>query len=70
MAFTLADNGDVTLFARKDSVEAAWRVVDPVLGDATSLHEYDRGAWGPPEVDRLLAPERGWHNPKSGEVPR
>jgi glucose-6-phosphate 1-dehydrogenase len=65
-----AVNGDATLFAREDSVEAAWRVVDPVLGDATPLHEYDQGAWGPPEVDRLLAPEGGWHNPRSGEVSR
>jgi len=24
--------GDSTLFAREDTVEAAWRIVDPVLG--------------------------------------
>jgi glucose-6-phosphate 1-dehydrogenase len=65
-----AVNGDATLFAREDAVEAAWRVVDPVLGDATPLHEYDPRTWGPPEVDRLLAPEGGWHNPKSAEVSR
>jgi glucose-6-phosphate 1-dehydrogenase len=64
-----AADGDATLFARQDSVEAAWRVVNPVLGDATLLHEYEPGAWGPPEVDRFLSPEGGWHNPKPREVP-
>jgi glucose-6-phosphate 1-dehydrogenase len=63
-----AADGDATLFARQDSVEAAWRVVDPVLGDATPLHQYEPGAWGPPEVDRLLAPEGGWHNPTTRDV--
>jgi glucose-6-phosphate 1-dehydrogenase len=65
-----AAEGDATLFAREDAVEAAWRVVDPVLGNATPVHEYEPGTWGPPAVDRLLAPESGWHNPRSGEVSR
>jgi glucose-6-phosphate 1-dehydrogenase len=65
-----AAEGDATLFAREDAVEAAWRVVDPMLGNATPVHEYEPGTWGPPEVDRLLAPEGGWHNPRSGEVSR
>ena len=36
-----AANGDATLFAREDSVEAAWRVVDPILGDTTPPFEYE-----------------------------
>jgi glucose-6-phosphate 1-dehydrogenase len=63
-----AANGDGTLFGREDSVEAAWRVVDPVLGNATPLTEYEPNTWGPPEGERVLAPEGGWHNPKSKEV--
>ena len=62
-----AANGDGTLFGREDSVEAAWRIVDPILGNATPLTEYEPNTWGPPEVDRVLAPEGGWHNPKSKE---
>jgi glucose-6-phosphate 1-dehydrogenase len=58
-----AANGDATLFAREDAVEAAWRIVDPVLGNATPLYEYEANTWGPSEVDRTLAPEGGWHNP-------
>ena len=35
------------LFARQDTVEAAWQVVDPVLGDVVPVHPYARGSWGP-----------------------
>lgn len=59
-----ASRGDGTLFARQDSVEEAWRVVDPILGNITPLYEYDRNTWGPAEIDHLLTPEEGWHNPK------
>ena len=56
-------DGDRWLFARQDTVEAAWEVVDPVLGDVTPVHPYTRGTWGPAEADRLL-PDRGsWHDP-------
>src|SRR4030095_15055032 len=47
-------DGKRGLFARQDTVEAAWRVVDPILGDAVPLHTYPRGSWGPKEADRLL----------------
>jgi glucose-6-phosphate 1-dehydrogenase len=55
--------GDVTLFARQDTVEAAWQVVEPILGNVTPVHEYDPGTWGPPEADRIAAEVGGWHNP-------
>jgi glucose-6-phosphate 1-dehydrogenase len=63
-----AVDGDATLFGREDSVEAAWRIVDPILGNATPLTEYEPNTWGPLEVERVLAPEGGWHNPKSSDV--
>jgi glucose-6-phosphate 1-dehydrogenase len=56
-------DGDRWLFARQDTVEAAWRVVDPVLGDATPVHPYARGSWGPKEADRLLPDKDTWHDP-------
>jgi glucose-6-phosphate 1-dehydrogenase len=60
---TDAMNGDALLFVRQDAVEAAWAVVDGVLGDATPLHEYEPGTWGPAEAERLAADIGGWHNP-------
>jgi glucose-6-phosphate 1-dehydrogenase len=62
-----AANGDGTLFAREDSVEAAWRIVDPILGSATPLTEYEPNTWGPPQVEHTLAPPGGWHNPRPAE---
>jgi glucose-6-phosphate 1-dehydrogenase len=58
-----AASGDQSLFARQDSVEAAWRVVDGVLDDRTPLHGYEPGSWGPPEADRVLVQGGHWHVP-------
>ncbi|PYV39228.1 MAG: glucose-6-phosphate dehydrogenase [Acidobacteria bacterium] len=55
--------GDATLFAREDYVEEAWRIVDPVLKASTPIHEYEKGAWGPREVEQRVSPAGGWHNP-------
>ena len=57
-------DGDRWLFARQDTVEAAWRVVDPVLGDAGGpVHPYAKGTWGPKEADRLLPDRDTWYDP-------
>jgi glucose-6-phosphate 1-dehydrogenase len=56
-------DGDRWLFATQDTVEAAWEVVDPVLGDVTPVHPYARGSWGPKEADRLLPERENWHDP-------
>ena len=56
-------DGDRWLFARQDTVEAAWQVVDPVLGDVTPVHPYAKGSWGPEEADRLLPDRDVWHDP-------
>jgi glucose-6-phosphate 1-dehydrogenase len=63
-----AMNGETELFARQDTVEAEWRVVDPVVGDdVTPLYEYDQGTWGPEEADQLVAGS-GWSNPTRPEA--
>jgi glucose-6-phosphate 1-dehydrogenase len=51
------------LFARQDTVEAAWRVVDPILGEGVPLHTYPRGSWGPKEAEMLLPEGETWHDP-------
>jgi glucose-6-phosphate 1-dehydrogenase len=51
------------MFAQQDTVEAAWRVVDPVLGNVVPVHPYARASWGPQEADRLLPPGEAWHEP-------
>ncbi|MFI5231293.1 MAG: glucose-6-phosphate dehydrogenase [Gemmatimonadales bacterium] len=55
--------GDAMLFAREDCVEAAWGIVEPVLGDATPVHSYEHLTWGPLEAAALAADVGGWVNP-------
>ena len=57
-----AMRGDATLFARQDSVEAAWTIVDPLIS-RTDLEpiEYEAGTWGPKEADRLVEQIGGWN---------
>jgi glucose-6-phosphate 1-dehydrogenase len=55
--------GDGALFTREDTVEAAWAVLDPLLGDHQPLHLYPPGSWGPAQADALIAPHGTWHNP-------
>jgi glucose-6-phosphate 1-dehydrogenase len=57
--------GDPSLFAREDTVEAAWRIVEPVLDGAVPVRHYRPGTWGPRQAARL-APA-GWHDPSPRE---
>jgi glucose-6-phosphate 1-dehydrogenase len=54
--------GDSTLYARGDAVEAAWRFVDPILrrwkdDEHFPLHGYPCGTWGPEPADKLIEGE-------------
>jgi len=67
-----AIRGDTALFTRDDSVEAAWRVVDPMFGGARGVRiepptVYEPGSWGPPAAAKIVASREGWHDPKPEE---
>jgi len=53
-----AMDGDPTLFARQDAVEAAWAIVNPVLDAPTAPFVYDCGTTGPAEGESLVG--GGW----------
>lgn len=55
-----AMDGDHTLFAREDSVERGWSVVEPALDSPAPLCTYPAGSWGPREAEDMIAP-RLWH---------
>lgn len=46
--------GDPRLFARQDTVEEAWRIVQSVLDRPPPVHLYEEGSVGPDEADRLV----------------
>ena len=56
-------NGERWLFAQQDTVEASWRVVDPVLGNVVPVQPYARGSWGPDQAASLLPADETWHDP-------
>lgn len=64
-----AMKGDATLYSRGDSVEEAWRFVDPILkawkeDKNIKLFGYPAGTWGPEVADALIEGERvSWRNP-------
>jgi len=59
--------GDGTLFARRDGVEAAWRVIDPILNTDKPAHEYMPGTWGPQVANAFLPLPGRWRTPHDEE---
>jgi glucose-6-phosphate 1-dehydrogenase len=55
--------GDSTHFTREDSVEACWRIVQPLLDAPPKALPYAQGSWGPEDGDRLTTGFGGWHGP-------
>lgn len=59
-----AIRGDSQLFTEDDSVEAAWRVVDPILKNPPPILQYTCGSWGPEAANRIVLGDETWHNPQ------
>ena len=61
--------GDATLYALGDSVEEAWRFVEPILqawknNPDIKVHGYPAGTWGPTVVSKLIESDsHTWRNP-------
>ncbi len=61
-----AIQGDATLFARADEIEASWSIIDPVIrryeeSTEPNLSVYKQGSWGPEEAEALLrGANQGW----------
>ena len=60
-----AMHGDPSLFTQDQSIEAQWKIVQPILGDTTSPFEYEPNTWGPAEADAMIEDFGGWVNPTS-----
>ena len=61
-----AMNGDASLFARRDEIELAWGIIDPVIAgwraqNTPPVVTYEPGSWGPAEADAMMECEdRRW----------
>jgi glucose-6-phosphate 1-dehydrogenase len=61
--------GDPALFARQDSIEAAWRIVDGIAAGAPAVApplSYARGSRGPAAAEAMAADIGGWVDPGTG----
>ena len=55
--------GDSTRFSRQDGVEAAWRIMQPLLDNPPPVHRYEPGSWGPKEANELVSGHGRWRGP-------
>jgi glucose-6-phosphate 1-dehydrogenase len=65
--------GDASLFMRSDQVEAAWRLLTPVLDSWTNnppsdFPNYAAGTWGPESAEVLVSSDgHAWFTPEPGD---
>jgi len=61
-------NNDATLFMRSDQVNAAWKIIMPVLdfwkaNKAVDFPNYSAGTWGPESPEGFFNPGHMWSSP-------
>ncbi len=64
-----AIEGDQSLFKDRHEIEAAWRIVEPIMRhwaerSADEFPNYAAGSWGPAAADELLTDHGTWRNPE------
>ncbi|HVB70604.1 MAG TPA: glucose-6-phosphate dehydrogenase [Acidimicrobiales bacterium] len=48
--------GNRAFFTRSDGIERLWEVAAPLLADPPPVEPYAQGSWGPPSMERIVAP--------------
>jgi glucose-6-phosphate 1-dehydrogenase len=65
-----AIRGNQSLYKDRHEIEAAWRIVMPVLDywqghPGQGIAHYPAGSWGPAVADELIKPHGPWRNPET-----
>ncbi|HYI50737.1 MAG TPA: glucose-6-phosphate dehydrogenase [Microbacterium sp.] len=50
-------------FGRQDTIEEAWRIMQPLIDQPAPIRSYAPGTWGPAEAETLVAGNGGWRGP-------
>jgi glucose-6-phosphate 1-dehydrogenase len=58
-----AIEGRSTRFARQDTVEEQWRIMQPLLDSPPAVLPYAPGSWGPGEGEKLVEGHGRWYGP-------
>jgi glucose-6-phosphate 1-dehydrogenase len=67
--FEAALTGDHSPFTRQETVEEAWRIVQPLLDSRRQTHSYRRGSFGPKAANDLLPTGQHWRRPWAPDSP-
>ena len=58
-----AMEGRSVRFARQDTIEEAWRIMQPLIDSAPAVEPYAPASWGPEAANALTAGHGGWRDP-------
>jgi glucose-6-phosphate 1-dehydrogenase len=58
-----AMRGNNELFGRADTIDAQWRIVEPILTNSLEVQDYEPGSWGPDGANALIGADGPWRNP-------
>lgn len=58
-----AMRGNNELFGRADTIDAQWRIVEPILTNPPMVQDYEPGSWGPDGANALIGADGPWRNP-------
>ncbi|RXZ46872.1 glucose-6-phosphate dehydrogenase [Agromyces binzhouensis] len=61
--FEAALAGGGMRFASQGTIDAEWRVIQPLLDAPPEVHPYEPGTWGPSAADALVEGRGGWREP-------
>jgi glucose-6-phosphate 1-dehydrogenase len=61
--FEAALSGDRAPFTRQETIEEAWRIVQPLLAARGRVSTYAQGSWGPKAAERLIQGGERWREP-------
>jgi glucose-6-phosphate 1-dehydrogenase len=54
---------DHKYFARQDSVDETWRIIQPLLDNPPDIQPYAPGSWGPAAAESLVRGHPRWQEP-------
>lgn len=60
-----AMRGNNELFGREDTVDAQWRIVEPIVKNPPVVQDYEPGSWGPDAAKALIGADGPWRDPQT-----
>jgi hypothetical protein len=49
-------------------IDSESNLKEAIVRNVTAVHDYEPNTWGPPEAQRIIVGDGGWHTPKHEEA--